>query len=90
VGAAGWGWNGLFVFAVVDEHRHAPGHAIGIAQAGLFAGSFLGPLVFGQVADSSYRLGWLLEAAAVLAAAASVLAGRALLSRARVAEPAVA
>lgn len=56
---AGWGWNGLFNFAVVWSYPNAAGYATGITQSGAYAGSVMGPLIFGFIVDrSGYRLAW--------------------------------
>ena len=56
---AGWGWNGLFNFAVVWSYPRAAGHATGITQSGAYFGSVLGPLVFGFIVDhAGYSLAW--------------------------------
>jgi MFS family permease len=51
----------------------SPGAATGLVQTGDFAGSLVGPIVFGTLATGdSYRTAWLVAAAlAVLAAAAA-------------------
>jgi MFS family permease len=70
--AAGWGWSGLFTFAVVKDNPDAPAAATGITQVGKLVGAALGPAAFGWLADSaSYRTAWwtitgLLALAAVL------------------------
>ena len=57
--AAGWGWSGLFTFAVVKDNPHAPAAATGITQVGKLVGAALGPAAFGWLADSlSYRAAW--------------------------------
>ena len=57
--AAGWGWSGLFTFAVVKDNPHAPAAATGITQVGKLVGAALGPAVFGWLADSlSYGTAW--------------------------------
>lgn len=57
--AAGWGWSGLFTFAVVKDNLDAPATATGITQVGKLAGAALGPAAFGWLADSaSYRTAW--------------------------------
>jgi MFS family permease len=69
----GWGWNGLFNFAVVRLNPRAPGAATGITQTGIFVGGVVGPLGFGAIVESgSYRLAWTAATAALLAAAALV------------------
>jgi len=61
--AAGWGYNGLFIYAVVRLHPHAPAAATGVTQVGAFGGAVFGPPVFGLVADlGSYPAAWLLMA----------------------------
>jgi MFS family permease len=77
---AGWGWNGLFNFAVVRSHRHAPARATGITQVGGRLGGVLGPLSIGfLVAHSSYTVAWAATAVAAIAGAATMLVGRHLL-----------
>jgi MFS family permease len=62
----GWGWVGVFFFAVVRLNPEAPGAATGIVQTGDFAGSLVGPIVFGSLAaGGSYQIAWFV--AAVLA-----------------------
>lgn len=57
--AAGWGWNGLFALAIVEENPSAPALATGRVQVGGLAGSAVGPLVFGWLAQfSGYRAAW--------------------------------
>ena len=79
---AGWGWNGLFNFAVVRSHPDSPAVATGVTQVGGRLGGVLGPVVMGlAVAHGSYTDGWLLAAAASLCGAAVILVGRRLLRR---------
>ena len=81
----GWGWPGVFNFAIVDIHRQAPAAATGITQTGTYAGSAAGPLAFGLVVEhGSYTAAWLGAAGLVLAAAAAMQAGRPALVRERV------
>lgn len=78
---AGWGWNGLFNYAVVASYRDAPATATGITQVGGRLGGVLGPFTVGLVAQqASYPAAWLAAGVATLGAAASLLAGRRLLS----------
>jgi MFS family permease len=80
----GWGWPGVFNFAIVDLHREAPAAATGITQTGTYAGSAVGPLAFGFVVEqASYTAAWLCSAALVLGAAAAMLGGRGALVRER-------
>ena len=76
----GWGWNGLFNFAVIRTHRQAPARATGITQVGGRLGGMLAPVLVGVlVGDSLYTLAWLIMAFAGLGAAIAVIAGRRLL-----------
>jgi len=81
---AGWGWNGLFNFAVVRSHVYAPAAATGVTQVGGRLGAMVGPLVFGVVAsDVSYSVAWLFAGAMAACAVVAVLIGRRLLAAAR-------
>jgi predicted MFS family arabinose efflux permease len=81
---AGWGWPGLFNFAVVKTNPGAPAAATGITQTGASGGAALGPLVFGLVVEAtSYDVAWLVSGAIALAALAAILAGRRMLLRNR-------
>lgn len=80
----GWGWNGLFNFAVVRTHLHAPARATGITQVGARVGGVIGPFVVGVLADrASYTVAWIVAGCALFAAAAAVLTGRRLLRASR-------
>jgi MFS family permease len=79
---AGWGWHGLFNFAVVKYNPNTPAAATGITQTGAAAGSAAGPFLFGVVVEStSYGTAWLSAGAAALGAVAAILAGRWMLIR---------
>jgi MFS family permease len=81
---AGWGWPGLFNFAVVKTNPNAPAAATGITQTGASGGAALGPLVFGLVVEAaSYDAAWLLCGAIALVALLAILAGRAMMLRDR-------
>jgi len=81
---AGWGWPGLFNFAVVKTNPNAPAAATGITQTGASGGAALGPLVFGLVVEAaSYDDAWLLCGAIALVALLAILAGRAMMLRDR-------
>ena len=81
---AGWGWPGLFNFAVVKTSPGAPAAATGITQTGASGGAALGPLLFGFVVEgTSYSTAWLLCAGVALVAAATILAGRTMVLRER-------
>lgn len=70
--AAGWGYNGLFIRAVVRLHPDTPAASTGVFQIGSFSGPTLGPTLFGAVAAvAGYRAAWATMAA--LAASSAVL-----------------
>jgi MFS family permease len=76
-GALGWGWNGLFFFAMVRLSPEAPATTAGAGLAGGFLGGVLVPPGFGLIAQHyGYRPAWLLAAAGAVLAAASVSLGR--------------
>jgi MFS family permease len=57
--AAGWGWNGVLVAAVIGAHPDAPAAATGITQAGVYGGAVLVPPLFGYLAETvSYAIAW--------------------------------
>jgi cyanate permease len=68
--AAGWGWSGLFTFAVVRANPEAPAAASGVTQVGKYFGAAIGPALFGFIADNaSYHVAyWFTTAALTLAA----------------------
>ena len=77
----GWGWNGLFNFAVIESHRATPARATGMTQVGGRIGGMLGPILIGvAVASSGYEFGWLIAAASCLLASVAVLLGKRLLA----------
>ena len=81
---AGWGWPGLFNFAVVKPSPSAPAAATGITQTGASGGAALGPLVFGLVVEAtSYDVAWIVSGSIALAALAAILVGRRMLLRDR-------
>jgi hypothetical protein len=74
---AGWGWLGLFNFAIVSQHPRAPTRALGIVLTGAAGGSAAGPLLFGTVLSSTtFATAWLCAGVGTLLAAAFMLAGR--------------
>ena len=71
---AGWGWSGLFTFAVVKDNPEAPAAAWGVAQTGKFLGAAIGPLVFGIVADRvSFDAAFWMATVALLTAAGLII-----------------
>ncbi len=80
----GWGWNGLFNFATIHTHRHAPARATGITQVGGRLGGMLGPLVLGVVATNlSFPAAWVVAGISTGSGAIAVMIGRRLLLRSR-------
>ncbi|MEU4553978.1 MFS transporter [Micromonospora violae] len=81
----GWAWPGLMNFAVVRLHPQSPAAATSITQTGVYAGGCLGPLSLGPVAAHlGYPAMWTIAAVAMLLAAALMLVGSRLLTRAAV------
>lgn len=71
---AGWGWSGLFTFAVVKDNPEAPAAAWGVAQTGKFLGAATGPLLFGVVADRfSFDAAFWMATVALLTAGGLIL-----------------
>lgn len=68
--AAGWGWSGLFTFAVVRDNPRAPAAATGVTQVGKLIGAAVGPAAFGWLADSvSFDAAWWATTASLICAA---------------------
>lgn len=68
----GWGFNGVYWYAIVHRFRGAPGQVTGAIFPGGLLGSVLGPLVFGWIVELlGFAAGWVF--AAVLAGVAAVL-----------------
>jgi MFS family permease len=90
--AMGWGWVGVFFFAVVRLNSDAPGAATGLVQTGDFIGSLVGPVLFGTLASGdSYRIAWFAAAVlAVLGATVTAVADRAARHRVAVGRPEIA
>lgn len=76
----GWGWNGLFNFALVRNYPAAPARATATTQIGGRLGNFVGPLVMGVLAESfGYDVAWALAVGEALAGATILLLGGKLL-----------
>lgn len=72
--AAGWGWAGLFTFAVVKDNPAAPAAASGVTQTGKYIGAALGAPIFGTIADRvSFTAAWWFTTSVLLIAAALIL-----------------
>lgn len=80
----GWGWNGLFNFAVVRTHPAAPARATATTQTGGRLGNVVGPLLLGVLAGSyGYGVAWALAVGEALVGALLILLGRKLLRASR-------
>lgn len=56
---AGWGWAGLFTYAIVQQNPDAPATASGITQTGKYLGTAVGAPLFGTIADNlSFTTAW--------------------------------
>lgn len=72
--AGGWGWSGLFTFAIVKDHPEAPAAATAITQSGKLVGAAAGPALFGVIAESySFRAAWWATVALLLTGATMML-----------------
>ena len=86
--AAGWGWPGLFNFAIVRSNPRAPAAATGITQTGASGGAAAGPLAFGYIVEeTSFGTAWMCSGVTALVAAVAILLGRNMLLRGRAARP---
>lgn len=75
--AAGWGWPGLFNFAVVARNRRAVAAATGITQGGIYVGAAVGPVAFGLIASAlSFEAAWIMTAVLALLAGTLVAIAR--------------
>lgn len=84
----GWGFNGLFAFAVVRLYRAVPGAATGRALAAGSSGGLFGPFVFGFVAEwAGYRVAWPLAAGWALIGSFVMVLGRRRISALRAGAP---
>lgn len=61
----GWGWSGLFTFAVVRRNPTAPAAATGITMTGIYVGAAAGPALFGLVAEASFTVAWVIMSIAL-------------------------
>ena len=74
---AGWGWPGLFLYAIVRLYPDRPGVAAGRIQAGATVGALLGPFGFGWlVTVSTFKVAWLTVAFVSLLASALIMLSR--------------
>jgi predicted MFS family arabinose efflux permease len=59
----GWGWSGLFTFAVVRRNPRAPAAATGVVMTGVYVGAAAGPALVGLIAGTSFTAAWVIAAA---------------------------
>lgn len=84
---AGWGWPGLFHYAVVQENSTAAATATGIAQSGVWLGGVAGPLWFGFASEQlSYGVAFASAAVALGAGAAAAVFSKFIYARQRLPE----
>jgi len=81
---AGWGWNGLFHYTLIQEFPGRPAFATGVTQMGIRLGGVVGPLTFGLLVDGGNpRIAWGAAAGCLTASAIVVLLARAHAGRER-------
>jgi len=57
--ACGWGWPGLFFYAITRVDDGSATRALAITQTGMFLGALIGPFAFGYtVALNSFETAW--------------------------------
>jgi len=72
--ATGWAYYGSYYLSIIRLNPVAPGAAIGIAQAGAFSGSIIGPITLGILASRySFAEAWIAASVAGLVAAGIIL-----------------
>ncbi len=85
----GWGWPGIFHYAVTARSPRAPAVASGIVATGIYAGGVGGPVLFGLIVERvSYAMAWIFVATAVAASAALMRLGGRMLDRSTELSPA--
>ena len=77
VSATAWSSSALFTYAIVHRQAHAPAKATSILQLGIFAGSAIGPFLFGLTTEhTNGRTAWLFLALWLLLASGVVMQAR--------------
>jgi MFS family permease len=80
----GWGFPGLFWYAIVRQSQARPAQVTGILMPGPMFGGVAGPIAFGWMVERfGYGPSWLVVAGWMLVSAALMLLGRRLSIRAR-------
>lgn len=73
----GWGWPGLFQFAVAIKNESQTAVAAGIVQSGVWVGGVVGPLSFGLIAERySFDVSFFAAAVLQLIAVGFILYGK--------------
>lgn len=79
--ALGWGFNGLFWFAVIRLHREAPAATTGLVMPGGMLGGVIGPMTFGAIVErSTFATAWFAVAASATLGALLMQVGRRMLA----------
>lgn len=85
----GWGFNGLFVFAVVRLYRSSPGAASGRALSAGSLGGLIGPTIFGFLVEATgYGIAWAIATVWAIIGGVLMLVGRDRIRAARPGAPA--
>ena len=85
---AGWGWAGLFHYAVVRSRSDAPAAATGAVLTGMRTGGIVGPATFGFIVErAGYRTAWWAMASVTLVSVGLMLLGRRSLIREKSSAP---
>jgi MFS family permease len=80
----GWGFPGLFWYAIVRQSQARPAQVTGILMPGPMFGGVAGPIAFGWLVERfGYASSWMVVAGWMLVAAALMMLGRELSIRAR-------
>lgn len=75
--ATGWAWVGAYNLAITRLNPDAPGSAMGVVQTGAFAGSIVGPVILGILAEKhSHAAAWIGAAIASFLATVVIVALR--------------
>jgi predicted MFS family arabinose efflux permease len=75
IGGVGWAWSGALTQAAVQRSPDAPGWAVSVVMAGLFAGAVTGPIPIGFLAEHDlFEVAWVACTCLTLLAAAMLFA----------------